>query len=194
MDQALPPALHAVIAAYTHFFGEPAELIPFAIKLDTTDLVIAVWLPEDPDDTTQLCTAGLSAWPIGAGFPTELGMEIKGAVEPADRRGLADAMVHIGTAPLQTGRPFVMGQTLTNVELPLFERFEHAMLMDWRAVYGVDFLDLPDMVLMRIVPLFEVESNWVLTQPDRRKAYLALYNRGMEPEDYARSPVDMKKP
>lgn len=193
MNQRFVPEIDAVVASYEGYFGTPTELIAFNVKsTGASDLAIAVWLPEDPDGATFLCSAGLGAWPIGAGFRTELGIEIKDAVAPADRRKLAEAIVEIGTAPLQTGRPFIMGQTLGNVELPVFERCKFAMLMDWLATGGFAFPGLPDLALLRIVPLFETEAAWVETQPDRRRAYLDLYNSGMEPEDFDRDPVDME--
>ncbi len=195
MNQHYVPGIDAVIAAYEGYFGVPTALIPFKVaSADASDLAIAVWLPEDPDGATFLCSAGLGAWPIGDGFRTELGIEIVGEVAPADRRKMAEAIVDIGTAPLKTGRPFIMGQTLGNVELPVFERCKFAMLMDWLATGGFAFPGLPDLALLRIVPLFENEAKWVETQPDRRRAYLDLYNSGMEPEDFDRAPVDMEKP
>lgn len=194
MKQEYPPAVVAVIEAYTNFFGAPAELMPFKIKSDAIDLVIAIWTPEDPDGHTQLGTAGLSAWAIADGFPTELFIEIKDEVEHEIRRKLAEALVDIGIAPLKTGRPFVMGQILTNVEIPLFERFKFAMLMDWDPVYGHEFPELPGMALMCITPLFEVEAKWVLGEPEPHRAYLDLFNSGMVPNDYDRDPVDMEEP
>jgi hypothetical protein len=193
MTQSYSKGVSAILESYGAYFDPPAEVLPFHVKSKAaSDLAIAVCLPQDPGGVTTMGTAGLSAWPIAADFNAELAIEIKDSVEPEVRRKLAQAIVDMGTAPLQTGRPFIMGQTLGNVTLPLFERFGCAMLIDWDPVYGFEFPNLPEPVtLLRIVPLFDAEAKWVEKQRRREDAFLSLFNSGLVPEDYDREPIDV---
>ena len=192
MSDNYPPNVTEVIDSYAAFFLAPApETLPFRLKAPAgEDLAIVVYLPEDPEATTLLGTAGLSAFAVGDGFRAEIAMEVKGSVEPAVRRALADAIVTLAAAPLKTGRPFVMNQTLGNVRLPLFDKFGFAMLVDWDPTYGFVLPKLSGPVsLLRLVPLFESEAAYIEAQPDGRRGYLDLVNMGMDPEDYEREPV-----
>ena len=57
-------------------------------------------------------------------------------------------------------------------------------------VYGFIFPNLPHPVtLLRIVPIFESEAKFIESIPDRTEAYVRLYHRGLEPEDYNREPA-----
>lgn len=192
MSDTFLPAVTAVIHAYEAYFQAPApEIVPFRLKVSAgNDLAIVIYWPEDAEATTLLATAGLSALPIAADFHAEIAMEIKGEVEAAARRALADALVTLAAAPLKTGRPFVLNQTLGNVRLPLFEKFNFGMLVDWDPVYGFLLPELPEPVtLLRLVPLFESEALYIEAQPDGNTGYLNLVNTGMVPEDYERKSV-----
>jgi hypothetical protein len=192
MGDDYSPNVTEVIDSYEAFFlAPPPETLPFRLKAQAAnDLAIVVYLPEDPEATTLLGTAGLSAFAVGDGFRAEIAMEVKASVDPAVRRELADAIVTLAAAPLKTGRPFVMNQTLGKVRLPLFDKLGFAMLVDWDPTYGFVLPKLPEPVtLLRLVPLFESEAAYIEAQPDGRRGYLDLVNMGMEPEDHEREPV-----
>jgi hypothetical protein len=191
MNDTFPPNITTLIAAFAAYFGPTAAIIPFRLKVLTgNDLAIVVHLPEDPEAPTLLGTAGLSAFAVGDGFRAEFALDVKGALDQARWQELADAIVAIASAPLKTGRPFQMRQTLGQVRLPLFEKFGFGMLAEWDPVYGFEFPDLPEPVsLLRIVPLFESEATWIEAQADRHQGYIELVNRGLVPEDYDREPV-----
>lgn len=191
LSDAYSPNVTAVVDAYATYFGPVAETLPLRLQAPAdNDIAIVVYLPEDPESTTQLGTAGLSAYPIADGFRAEVAIELKGSVDAGIRRELADALVALAAAPLKIGRPFLMNQTLGNVRLPMFEKFRYAMLVDWDPVYGFIFPNLPEPVtLLQVVPLFESEAAHIESLPDRRKGYLDLISGGLEPEDYDRGPV-----
>jgi hypothetical protein len=180
-----------VIDSYAAHFGPPAETLPFRVgEVASHDLAIVLYLPEDPESTTQLGTAGLSVMAIGDDFRAEIGIEVKNGVKENERRLMADALVALGTAPLKTGRLFSPNQVVGNVQIPLFERFNLAILLDWDPVYGFTFPNLREPVtLLRLVPIFESEARFIESQPDRARAYVRLYGQGLVPEDYARQPV-----
>lgn len=65
-----------------------------------------------------------------------------------------------------------------------------AMLIDWDSVYGFRFpAPATDVGLLRVVPLFASEAEFVESSPDRHGGYRALINRGMTPADPDREPT-----
>lgn len=193
MNPEFPPHVADMIEAFAAYFGPTSATLPFRLQSPAgSDVAIVVHLPEDPGMPTLLGTAGMSALPVGDGFRTEFALDVKDALDEAHWQELAEAVITIASAPLKTGRPFQMQQTLGQVRLPLFEKFGFGMLVDWDPVYGFEFPGLTEpIILLRIVPLFESEATWIEAQPDRNVAYLQLFNRGLLPEDYEREPVVM---
>lgn len=191
MNHTFPSNVSAVMAEFAAYFGPRAAALPFRLKAQTgDDLAIVVHPAEGPEVPTLLGTAGLSAYPVTDGFRAEFALEVKGTLDAAMWGDMAQAIVTVASAPLKTGRPFLLNQTLGDVRLPLFEKFCFGMLVDWEPTYGFQFRQLPEPVtLLRIVPLFESEATWIEAQPDRNMGYLTLFNRGLVPEDYDRGAV-----
>lgn len=157
---------------------------------------MVVYLPDeieqlDPaDNLTLLGTAGFGSEPLCADFPCELAMEVTGSPDEVSTVALAKALVDLASVPLQNGRRFHDGQILTNVALPLFPQFSMAMLMDWDSVYGFRFPEpVTEIGLLRVVPLFAVEADFVESSTDRHSGYRALISRGMIPADPDRVPA-----
>ncbi len=164
------PDVTAVVGAYTAHFGPPEEVLPFKSPGGLVqEAAVVVYLPEDAEaSTSMLGTAGLSVVPLGKSFFAELGMEIKGSVPQTVRGDLAEALIDLASAPLKIARPFAVNQILTNVHLPLYDRFTMAILVDWDPVYGFKFPNLPrDVTLLRVVPLFESEAKYIEAAKDR---------------------------
>jgi hypothetical protein len=183
------PGSDDIIQGYTKWFGAPARILDQTVDQPPIVMVrVPVYLPVDEeDDTTMIGTAGLCAVPIGEGVKAELAMEVKGALDKPAVAKLAEALIDIGLAPLKTGRRFAMDQILTNLTLPSFSRFHTALLIDWDPVNGFVFPQVREPVsLLRVVPLFEDEAREIEAAADRKAAYLALRNRGLEPEDFER--------
>ncbi|WP_189546278.1 suppressor of fused domain protein [Streptomyces gelaticus] len=157
---------------------------------------MVVYLPDeieqlDPaDDLTLLGTAGFGSEVLCADFPCELAMEVMGKLDEVSAMALAKALAELASVPLENGLPFRDGQILTNVSLPLFPRFSMVMLIDWDSVYGFRFpAPVTDVGLLRVVPLFAVEADFVESSTDRHGGYRALINRGMIPADPEREPA-----
>lgn len=186
----------SVLAAYTELYGPPSR----TLRRSRTgpppgETAVVVYLPweteelDSADDPTVLGTAGFSSESICADFPCELGMEINGRLDEAAGGEMATALTDLGSLPLENGRPYRDGQILTNVSLPHFSRFSMAMLIDWDSVYGFRFPQpVPDVGLLRVVPLFPAEVESVESSADRRSGYRALINRGMRTPDPDREP------
>jgi hypothetical protein len=198
------PYVTQAINAYTSWIGAPSETIYFRIKAEAeSDMAVIIYSPENREagytaeaeeaypSVTTFATAGLSAFPVGDFFHAEIAFEVRGCVLPEARRQIADALVQLGTAPLKTGRSFKMNQILSNFQMPLFEKFKFAMLVDWDSQDDSFFFDFhKEVTLLRVVPLLESEAVYFESQKDRDRAFRdfhiidALYE-----DDYTREPV-----
>ncbi|MEV8333879.1 hypothetical protein [Streptomyces niveus] len=186
----------SVLAAYTELYDPPSRTLRLSrTGLPPGETAVVVYLPwetaelEPADDPTLLGTAGFSSEAVCADFPCELGIEAKGRLDEASAGEMARALVELGSVPLQNGRPYRDGQILTNTTLPFFSRFSMAMLIDWDSVYGFRFPEpVPETGLLRVVPLFPAEVEFVESSTDRRSGYRALINRGMRTPDPDRQP------
>ncbi|MEU9564071.1 hypothetical protein AB0D16_18880 [Streptomyces sp. NPDC048161] len=157
---------------------------------------MVVYLPDKTeqlvpmDNLTMLGTAGFGSEPLCSDFPCELAMEVKGKPDEASVAALAEGLAHLASAPLESRLPFRNGEILTNVSLPLFPQFSTAMLIDWDSVYGFRFpAPAAEVGLLRVVPLFAIEADFVEAFLDRCGGYRALINRGMTPADPDRNPA-----
>ncbi|MEV8288700.1 hypothetical protein [Streptomyces niveus] len=184
-------SISSVLAAYTELYDPPSRTVHLSrTGRPSGEFAVVVYLPweteqMDPaDDLTLLGTAGFSSEEICTDFPCELGVEVKGRLDEAASGEMARALADLGSVPLENGRPYRDGQILTNVSLPFFSRFSMAMLIDWDSVYGFRFPDpVPEVGLLRVVPLFPAEAELVESSTDRRSGYRALINRGMRTPD-----------
>jgi hypothetical protein len=181
----------SVIAAYAELYDPPTRTIRFSrTESPSAESVVVVYLPDESEqldpagNLTLLGTAGFGSRALCSDFPCELGIEVKGALDETSIGALAQALTDLASAPLETGRLFRDGQILTNVSLPVFPRFTMAMLIDWDSVYGFRFPEpITGIGLLRVVPLFAAEADYVELSADRRRGYRALVNRGMVPTD-----------
>ncbi|MFD4949056.1 hypothetical protein ACFVYE_44910 [Streptomyces sp. NPDC058239] len=181
----------SVVAAYTELYDPPTRTICFSrTGPPPYESAVVVYLPDeieqlDPaDNLTLLGTAGFGSVQLCADFSCELGMEVKGSLDEASVSALAEALADLASAPSESGRLFNDGQILTNVSLPVFPRFTMAMLIDWDSVYGFRFPEpVIEVGLLRVVPLFATEAEYVESFADRRRGYRALINQGMVPTD-----------
>ncbi len=65
-----------------------------------------------------------------------------------------------------------------------------AMLVDWDAVYGLRFPEpLNEVGILRIVPMFPSEVEFVESCANHKEGYLTLVNRGMVETDPGREPI-----
>lgn len=188
----------SVISAFTHRYDEPPALIrrfsrtrPFACES-----AVMVYLPDEAARTipehyvTEFATAGYGAADICADFPCEFSVAVRGPLDEPATAAMAQAIVHLAEAPLLNGRPFHDGQVLSNVSLPQFPRVDAAMIVDWDSVYGFRFGEpIEGVGLLRVVPLFPGEAEFVESQADRHRAYRALRIRGMDEADPHRNAV-----
>ncbi|MFE7620150.1 hypothetical protein [Streptomyces sp. NPDC057496] len=187
----------SVLAAYTELYDPPTCTLRFSrTGPPSGESAVVVYLPDEieqlepEDNLTLLGTAGFGSEMLCADFPCELSMEVKGKLDEAAFRALAKALVELASVPLENGRPFHDGQILTNFSFPLFPRFPSAMLIDWDSVYGFRFPPpATEIGVLRVVPLFATEADFVERSPDRHSGYRALINRGMAPVDPDREPV-----
>src|SRR5262245_16869007 len=187
----------SIVRAYTQWFGAPTHTVRFALKTPTTmDVAVVVYLPDDAEqkgpegNITLLGTAGFSSAMICRDFKSEIGFEVKGPLDETNEHAMATALVELASVPLETGRQYEMNQILTNFSFPVFSRFRFAMLLDWDPIDGFRFPSIPEEIgLLRVLPLFEAEAKFVESFADRREGYLALFNRGLRPEDPNRGSV-----
>ena len=187
----------SVVAGYERLYGPPTRIVRFSRAEPTAEeLAVVIYLPDedeqqDPEgNLTLLGTAGFGAKPVCRDFPCELGIEVVGPLGDSDADALAEALVDLGVVPLENGRPFVDGQLLENVTLPVFPRFTTAMLVDRDPVDGFRFPPpLGEVAFLRLVPLFGAEAELVASYQDRHEAFLDLINRGMAEADPDREPV-----
>ncbi|MGW1411819.1 hypothetical protein [Streptomyces sp. NPDC002403] len=188
----------SVLAAYTEMYDPPTYTMQISHRGSPpgSELAVVVYLPNETeqlvptDNLTMLGTAGFGSEPFCADFPCELAMEITGVLDDASVAALAQGLAHLASASLENRRPFRDGEILTNLSLPLFPRFSMAMLIDWDSVYGFRFpAPATEVGLLRVVPLFALEADFVESFPDRHESYRALINRGMVPADPDRKPA-----
>ncbi|MFF2409152.1 hypothetical protein [Streptomyces sp. NPDC058092] len=187
----------SVIAAYTELYDSPTHTIRFSrTGPPLCKSAVVVYLPDEieqlhpADNLTLLGTAGFGSGELCTDFPCELGMEVNGELDETSVGALAEALTGLASVPLESGRLFNDGQILTNVSLPAFPRFTMAMLIDWDSVYGFRFPEpVTEVGLLRVVPLFATEAEYVESFADRRRGYRALINQGMVATDPDREPT-----
>ncbi|MFC9066886.1 MULTISPECIES: suppressor of fused domain protein [Streptomyces] len=187
----------SVTAAYEELYDPPTRTIWFTrTKQPPEKCAVVVYVPteaeqRDPDgNVTLIGTAGFGAESLCVDQPSELGVEIKGALDEHAVDSFAAALVELASAPVRTGRLFSDGQVLSGLTLPRFSRFTMALLVDWDSVYGFRFPEPASAVgLLRIVPLFPEEVDFVENFEDRHDAYRALIYRGLDATDPERAPV-----
>ncbi|MFG3244820.1 MULTISPECIES: hypothetical protein [unclassified Streptomyces] len=196
-----PSARHEFVSSVLAAYAEMYDLPTRTLRLSRTgpppsEVAMVVYLPDKTeqlvptDNLTMLGTAGFGSEPLCADFPCELAMEIKGEPDGASIAALAEGLAHLASAPLESRLPFRNGEILTNVSLPLFPQFSTAVLIDWDSVYGFRFpAPVAEVGLLRIVPLFAIEADFVESSLDRCRGYRALINRGMNPADPHRKPT-----
>ncbi|MFE2086539.1 hypothetical protein [Streptomyces sp. NPDC057582] len=181
----------SVIAAYTELYDPPTRTIRFSrTGPPPCESAVVVYLPDEVEqldpagNLTFLGTAGFGSRELCTDFPCELGMEVRGPLDEASAGALAEALDDLASVPLESGRLFNDGQILTNVSLPVFPRFTMAMVIDWDSVYGFRFPEpVTEIGLLRVVPLFATEAEYVESFADRHRGYRALVNRGMVATD-----------
>ncbi|MCI3227031.1 suppressor of fused domain protein [Streptomyces sp. NP-1717] len=181
----------SVIAAYAELYGPATRVRRFSrTEPPPGDSAVVVYLPLEAEriipqgNLTLLATAGFGSQEICVDFPCELGIEIRGSLDECAAAALAEALVELAEVPLEGGHLFHDGQILTNVSLPVFLRFNTAMLVDWDSVDGFRFPQpLAEIGCLRVVPLFAEEMKFVESYADRHLAYRALRIRGMDETD-----------
>ncbi|MCG0288584.1 hypothetical protein [Streptomyces sp. PSAA01] len=187
----------SVIAAYAEAYDPPTRTIRFShTQPSARESAVVVYLPDEAEqldpagNVTLLGTAGFGSEALCIDFPCEFCIEAKGFLDEASADALAAALTDLALVPLKSGRLFNYGQILTNVSLPAFPRFTMAILIDWDSVDGFRFPEpVSDIGLLRVIPLFATEADYVESFADRRKGYLALINRGMVATDPDREPT-----
>lgn len=190
-------SIESIITGYTRLFSSPTRIIHFSrTGSRPCKSAVVVYLPDETEqldpsgNLTLLGTAGLASAALCADYPCEFGIEIRGSLDTDSADTLAESLVHLTSAPLATGQPFRDGQILTNVSLPSFPRFTMAMLIDWDAVDGFRFPKPSSNIgLLRILPLFETEADYVESFTDRRRGYLSLINQGLIATDPERDSI-----
>lgn len=189
--------LTAIRSAYEEVFGSPDRPLPFTSgkgKLKRADVL--VYYPEeairsDPEIyATNFFTAGFGAVEICEDRSCELTMKAMGELDAPSMDAIARALVDLAAVPLRTGRLFREGEILTNLSLPHFPRFDRATLLDWDVSYGFRFPDPCTAIgLLRVIPLFASEADFLESSTSLQDGYLDLYASGLNPGDPDRVPV-----
>lgn len=189
--------LGRLVAAYEYWFGSPTRLLRSPARESVrVDVAVLVYRPtvtdqQDPEGNfTFLGTAGFGATMIYRDRRCELGIELQGSPAEAVVEEAARALVELGSAPFETGRPFEKDQILINFSFPTFPRFDVAILLDWDPVDGFRFpAPLHDVGLLRVLPLHKSEVDFVETFADRSEGCLSLFDRGLHVSDPDRNAV-----
>ncbi|MFF2376524.1 hypothetical protein ACFVUW_19300 [Streptomyces xiamenensis] len=189
-------AVSLAVAAYTELYGPPTRIIHFSrAEPIFCECAVVAYIPDDAErldpagNVTLMGTAGFGSLELCVDFPCELGIEVRGVIGEDSVVRLAKALIDLAMLSLGNGKPFDDGQIISNLSLPVFSRFASAMLVDWDPVYGFRFPEpLPEIGLLRVVPLFPEEVAYLESSVDRRAAYRDLVNRGMDDMDPGRGP------
>lgn len=182
---------------YADWFGEPTRSMSFDDQQHlVSDAAVLVYLPSEQEqkdadgNITLWGSAGLSAIRLCKDMPCEFALEIKGHASAKNVEDTAKALFDLATAPLLTSQVYAKNQILSNLNLPGFERFAFAVLVDWDPLDGFVFPAPSDHVgLLRVLPIFESEVKFIESEDDRNGACLTLFNRGLVPEDPDRDPA-----
>jgi hypothetical protein len=158
-----------------------------------TEIDVLFFLPEEgpgEDDITTVTTAGMSSRPLkDSDQRVELVFELKGQLDDKGRETLARQLADLAILPFQKGWTFGANTVLDGIVLHPFERMTHLLIKNWstteETLPDVD----PEVVLLRVIPLFEKEAAVVREVGD--VAALARFLRQKaKMEDFDREPLE----
>lgn len=186
-----------ILSSYTAWFGPPTRIVRMPGRSSVApDTAVVAYLPsqadqKDPEgNLTLLGTAGLGSAMICRNLQCELGIEIQGALGQDAIEENVGALLDLASVPLETGNQFEVNQVLNNFWFPAFPRFEFAMLIDWDPIDGFRFpAPCQEIGMLRVLPLYRTEVEFVESFSDRNEGYLSLFNRGLREADSDRGPV-----
>jgi hypothetical protein len=185
-----------LVGAYESWFGPPVTLAQAGNDVAGGAIGIVHRRPvgkeiEDPvANATMLGTVGASAAKVVGQTPGELAFEVRGTLDESALDANAEALLDLASAPIRTGRPYVLHDLLSDLALPAFPGLDTALLVDWDPVDGFRFLPpFQGVGLLRVLPLHPSEVEHVMGFADRGDGYLSLLSHGMDEADPTRRPA-----
>jgi hypothetical protein len=157
-----------------------------------TEIEVLFFLPPGgpgDDDVTTVTTAGMSSRLMkGTDKRVELVFELKGQLDQKGRETLARQLADLAILPFQRGWTFDANTVLDGIVLHPFEKMTHLLIKDWSTTEeplpGVD----PEVILLRVIPLFESEAA-VVREIGDVPAIARFLRQKAKMEDFDREPA-----